>query len=269
MKRFFLVMFQFVFPFLRGRRLDLVGYLLIFLLLFFPMGGWKLITSEISAMEYEWEYGQVYNVPGFRWAQIMNRYGVHSDDFLLRRFENCLMRYKGKIKEITNHSSWWSSWKDQVLVEYDPPTGANSTGVLCPGGTILYVSREELDSFPERYRMRMQFENELIREVSSLLDSRRSGEVFEVEDQFTWVEVVNPAGVENYGYQVAFLDACGIEILGSAQEIGQTSLGMLFEYTPIENHEFLGIGIPCPAHTLFLLEGSQSVGGVAASAPRA
>lgn len=269
MKRLLLVTVQFFFPLGRGRRLDVLGYLLVFLLLFFPLGGWKLITSEISAMDDERVYGEVYDVPGFRWAMVRNRYGVRTAEIQLRRFENCLMRYRGQVTEVTNQSTWWSSWKDQVLVEYTPPEGVESTGVLCPEGTIFYIHRDELDDFPERFQQRQQFEEQLLQEVSAVLDEKRWGQEFQVEDFFTWVEVVNPAGVRNFGYRISFLDVCGIESLGTAQEIGQTSRGALFEYTPDEGRGFVGVGIPCPANTLFFLEGSESVGGLAPQPPRA
>lgn len=257
LKRLLLVAFQFVFPFRRGRRLDVLGYLLVFVLLFIPMGGWKIFTSEISASEEERIYGEEYDVPGFRWARIRNRYGVQTAEFQLRRFENCLLRYRGRVTEITNHSTWWSSWKDQVLVEYTPPEGSEATGVLCPEGTLFYISREELQSFPEQFDERQRFEEELVREVSDLRINPFAGEVLQVDAQFTWVEVVNPEGVENFGYRVPFLDICGIEAWGSAQHIGTTSVGDLYLYTPYADHGFLGLGIPCPAATLFLFEQSQ------------
>ena len=60
--------------------------------------------------------------------------------------------------------------------------------------------------------------------------------------------------------QVPFLDICGIEAWGSVQIVGQTSFGSLFEYTPPEDGEFLGIGIPCPENTLFFFGEDQSIG---------
>ena len=254
LKRLLLVTFQFVIPFGRGRRLDVLGYLLVFVLLFFPMGGWKIFTSEISASEEERIYGEEFDVPAFRWARIMNRYGVRTAEFQLRRFENCLLRYRGRVTEITNLTTWWSSWKDQVMVEYTPPEGSEATGVLCPEGTIFYISREELQAFPEQFDERQRFEKQLVREVSHVRGNPLPGEVLEVVAQFTWVEVANPEGVENFGYQGPFLDICGIEAWGSAQQIGTISVGDLYVYTPYADHGFLGLGIPCPIATLFMFE---------------
>lgn len=259
MKRLLIVTWQFIFPLGKIRR-DLFGYSVLFLLLFLPFGGWKLITNEIRAAEEERVYGAVYDVPKFHWAQIMNRYGVKTEEFQLRRFENCLIRYKGRVQEIINHSTWWSSWKNQVLVEYTVPEGLAPTGVLCPSGTVYYLPEEELASFPDRFRERQLLEGEIIQEVSDVREKKQAGEVYEVSDLFSWIEVVNPEGVRNFGYRVTFLDVCGIEALGSAQMIGPTSFGDLFEYTPPRDGEFLGIGIPCPAHTLFFIGENHTLG---------
>jgi hypothetical protein len=269
MKRFLLVTFQFLFPFGRQRRLDLLGYFVIFLLLFFPLGGWKLITPEIKATEEDRVYGQLYDVPGFRWAKVMNRYGVETLDVTIHRFENCLIRYRGQVQEIVNHSTWWSSINNQVLVEYSPPENSATTGVLCPDGTIFYIPREELDAFQEEFRQRQEMEAQIIDEVSDVLDNQQAGLSFQVEDFFTWVEVVNPEGVENYGYQLGFLDSCGIEAWGEVQEIGQTRWGALYEYAPDPARGFIGIGVPCPAQTLFFLEGAQPVSRANPTAPSA
>ncbi len=260
MKRLLIVTWQFFFPLARMRRLDVFGYMVIFVLLFFPMGGWKFITSEISASEEEWVYGAIYDVPQSHWAHIRNRYGVRTDEFLLRRFENCLVRYRGSVQVIINHSTWWSAWKDQVLVEYTIPQGQTATGVLCPSGTVYYIPSEELASFRERFQERQSLEQEIIQEVSDVREKKRPGDIYELSDLLTWIEVVNPEGVQNYGYQVPFLDICGIEAWGNVQIVGQTSFGSLFEYTPSEDAEFLGIGIPCPAYTLFFFGEDQSIG---------
>ena len=98
MRKLLIVVWQFVFP-LRKIRRDLFGYTVVFLLLFLPLGGWKLITSEIRASEEARVYGAVYDVPKSHWARIMNRYGVRTDEFQLRRFEHCLIRYKGAVQQ--------------------------------------------------------------------------------------------------------------------------------------------------------------------------
>lgn len=261
MKRLLTVTLQFFLPFGNWRR-DLFGYTVVFLLLFIPFGGWKLITSDISASEEARVYGAVFDVPKFHWARIMNRYGVHTDEFLLRRFENCLVRYRGRLQQIISHSTWWSDWKDQVLVEYTVPEGLAATGVLCPSGTIYYLPEKELASFPDRFRERQSLEQEITREVSEVREKKQFGDLYGVRDLFTWIEVVNPEGVRNFGYQVPFLDICGIEAWGSARIVGQTSFGALFEYTPPGQAEFLGIGIPCPANTLFFIGEDHVIGGL-------
>lgn len=261
MRRLLIVTWQFFFPLGKIRK-DIFGYMVIFVLLFFPLGGWKFITSEIEASEEERVYGEIFDVPQSHWAHIMNRYGVYTDEFQLRRFENCLVRYRGSVQEIINHSTWWSSWRDQVLVEYTIPRGQTATGVLCPSGTVYYLPREELASFPERFRERQSLEQEIIQEVSDVREKKRPGDIYELSDLFTWIEVVNPEGVRNFGYQVPFLDICGIEAWGNVQVVGQTSFGSLFEYTPAEDAGFLGIGIPCPAFTLFFIGEDQSIGSL-------
>lgn len=260
MKRLLIVTLQFVFPLGKIRK-DLFGYMVIFVLLFFPLGGWKLITSEIKASEDIWVYGGVYDVPKSHWAKIMNKYGVRTEEFQLRRFEFCLIRYKGSVQRIINHSTWWSSWREQLLVEYTPPDGQTSTGVLCPSGTVYYLPAEELASYPGRFRERQILEGEIKQEVSEVRAKKLDGEAFEVSDLFTWVEVVNPEGVRNFGYRVPFLDICGIEAWGTVQEIGETTFGTLYEYTPRHDNELLGIGIPCPVKTLFFLGDEHSITG--------
>ena len=141
---------------------DIFGSLVVFLVLFLPMGGWKLIPmdawkligSVIVTSEKERVYGAVYHVPKFHWARIRNRNGVRTEDSQLRRFEKCLIRDNGLVQEIVNHSTWWSSWKGQVLVEYTIPEGQTATGVLCPSGTVYYLPEEELASFPDSFRER-------------------------------------------------------------------------------------------------------------------
>lgn len=259
MRRLLTVAWQFIFPLGKIRK-DIFGYLVVFLLLFFPLGGWKFITSEISATEEERVYGEIFDVPRSHWARIMNRYGVRTAEFQLRRFENCLVRYKGSVQEIINHSTWWSTWRDQVLVEYTIPEGQTATGVLCPSGTVYYLPSEELAAFQERFHERQSLELEIIQEVSDVREKKQFGDIYELSDLFTWIEVVNLEGVQNFGYRVPFLDICGIEAWGIVQIVGQTSFGSLFEYTPPDDAEFLGIGIPCPANTLFFFGEEQAIG---------
>lgn len=261
MKRLLLVAWQFIFP-LRKIRKDIFGYTVLFVMLFFPLGGWKLITSEISASEEAYVYGGVFDVPKTHWAQIINRYGVRTEEFQLLRFENCLIRYKGQVQEIISHSTWWSSWKDRVLVEYTVPEGQVSTGVLCPSGTVYYLTRDELGSFPDRFRERQLLEGDIKQEVSDVREKKQFGETYEVSDLFKWIEVVNPEGVKNFGYDVPFLDICGIEEWGLVRTIGWTSFGTLYQYTPQDANELLGIGIPCPAETLFFIGEEYSVGSL-------
>ena len=269
MKRLLIVTFRFFFPFARGRNLDLLGYGLIFLLLLFPIGGWRLVFSEEQFGEKDRVYGNVYKVPEFMWTKVRNWGGVKTSNVTIRQYENCLIRYQGQVTEIINQSTWWSSISDRVLVEYTTPGNTETTGVLCPSGTIFFLLREVLISFPDKYRERKEFEFQLIEEVSELLQTRQPGTEVEVSDFFTWVEIVNPGGVENFGYKVGFLDACGIEALGRMEEIGNTFQGAVYEYTPDPRRGFLGIGIPCPARTLFLLDSGQSISKLDTQQPSA
>lgn len=237
----------------------LVGYVVIFLLLFFPLGGWKLLPREMSANEEEWVYGGRYNVPAFRWVRVMNPGGVRTLNITIRPHENCLIRYRGQVAEITNRSTWWSTWRDLVPVAYTTPGNAEVTGVLCPTGTLFYLPREELASFPERFQQRQLFEAKLIDGVTQVLENKQYGQVIELEEFLTFVEVANPEGVANFGYRVPFLDTCIIEENGRIQEIGATHDKSVYEYTPDPDRGFLGVGIPCPAETLFLQDGRVSL----------
>ncbi len=236
-----------------------MGYFLLFLLFFFPLGGWKLITSEIKASVEDRVYGETYDVPVLGWAQVVNRYGVSTEDTEIRRFDNCIVRYRGQVREIISHSTWWSSINDEALVEYTVPEGGAATGVLCPSGTVFYLPRGELDLYPERFQQRQDTENQIRDEVATVLENSQPGSTYPVEDFFTWIEVLNPEGVENFGFSVGFLDICGIEALGEIQEIGQTQWGTLYEYVPDPERGLVGVGIPCPANTLFLIDGSLQV----------
>ncbi|MCZ6557582.1 MAG: hypothetical protein O7A69_07370 [SAR324 cluster bacterium] len=177
MKKLLTVALQLFFPWRHIRR-DIFGSLVVFLVFFIPMAGWqlipmdawKLIGSVFSAGEEARVYGGVYDVPKFHWAQIRNRNGVRTEEFQLRRFEYCLTRYKGSVQEIINHSTWWSSWRGRVLVEYTIPDGQAATGVLCPSGTVYYLLKEELASFPDRFRERQLLEQEKYQKVPEARD---------------------------------------------------------------------------------------------------
>ena len=269
MRRLMMVTLRFFFPFGRRHGLDFVSYLILFLLFFFPLGGWKLVTSEINASEEDRVYGETYDVPELGWAQVVNRYGVNTVDTEIRRFENCIVRYRGQVREIINHWTWWSTINDEALVEYTVPEAGAATGVLCPSGTVFYISHEELDLYPERFQQRQAAEGQIRDEVAAALENSQPGSTYPVEDFFTWIEVLNADGVENFGFSVGFLDICGIEVLGEIQEIGQTQWGTLYEYVPDPERGLVGVGIPCPANTLFLLDGSLQVSNDTKPSPSA
>jgi hypothetical protein len=241
-----------------NRLWSVLPLLLAAVLIYIPLSGWRVLYGSESGDDSAGRtYGAEYQVPGFEWVVILNPDGVQTSDTTLGFFDRCLMRYRGTVREITSHYSWYSDLNSDTLVEYSAPEGSDSAGALCPDGTVALLPRDEVGAFNARFEEREAYEAALAQQVRQALDAPRAGAAYAVEDDLRWVEAVNPQGLESFGYHIAFLDACGIEAGGTVQAIQATSEGTLYEYTPDPGEGFRGVGIPCPANTVFLEHGPQ------------
>ena len=230
-----------------------VPLLLAAALLYIPLGGWKLLYGGQGGDDPATRtYGEAHSVPGFEWVVLLNPQGLSTADATLDFFDSCLIRYRGNVREITSHYSWYATLSHDTLVEYTAPAGSISAGVLCPDGAVFLLPQRELNGFNARFAQRETYEAQLADEVQSAINAPRNGPAYTVNATIRWVEAVNPSGLESFGYRIAFLDACGIESGGTVQAIRSTSEGMLYAYTPEVGQTFRGIGIPCPANTVFL-----------------
>jgi hypothetical protein len=239
------------------RGLQLVPWLIVGALLYFPLGGWKVLQGgQEGNAPAPRSYGERHDVPGFHWVVLLNENGLATADTQLEFFEMCLIRYRGRVQEITSHYSWYAWWSDDVLLEYRNPDSLPPVGVQCPDGAVFLLPGPLVRGFDDLYGERVRFEETLAAEVRDVLARTRGGAPFPVDRMFRWVEALNPAGVENFGYRIGFLDACGIEEGGTVRALADTSQGLLYEYQPDPARGFLGIGIPCPADTVFTLDSS-------------
>lgn len=242
-----------------GRLGTLITVVIFGLLVYIPFGGWKAIAvSDSYDQPDQRTYGDVHDVPGFEWVTVLNERGVHTADTAIRFYEHCLVRYRGQVQEITNHWSWYSWWSDSVMVEYANPPESVPTGVLCPDHTVFFLGRDELAGYEGRYQERAAYEQQLRAEIAAALRDRQPGPAYPVQAPIQWVEVANPDGVRNFGYDIPFLDTCGIEAGGVIQAVHGTADGTLYEYTPDASVGFRGLGVPCPASTVFFLDGSRT-----------
>jgi len=241
-----------------NRLRTLIPWLLAVVLVYIPLAGWKVLHGAQDGDDAARRtYGAAHNVPGFAWVVLLNPGGLPTADARLHVFDSCLIRYRGQVQEITSHFSWYTRLSRDTLVEYRAPAGSTSAGVLCPDGAVFLLPQDELNGYDARFAERVAYETQLADEVQAALGAPRRGPVHTVAETLRWVEAVNPRGLESYGYRIAFLDACGIEAGGMVQAIRQTSQGMLYAYTPEARHTFRGIGIPCPANTVFLEQGPR------------
>ncbi|HKI97732.1 MAG TPA: hypothetical protein VKB51_04585 [bacterium] len=235
-----------------------VPLLLAAVLVYVPMSGWKVLYgTEEGDNPAARTYGAEYRVPGFEWAVVLNPDGIRTSDVKLGFYDRCLMRYRGSVREITSHYSWYASLSRDTLVEYTAPPEAPAAGTLCPDGAVFLLPKAELDGFDGRFAEREAYEGQLAAEVQAALSAPRRGAAQVVEDSVHWVEAVNPDGLESFGYRIAFLDVCGIEAGGTVQAIQETAEGTLLAYIPATDASFRGIGIPCPANTVFFEHGPQ------------
>jgi hypothetical protein len=228
-------------------------WLILGALIYVPLGGWKVLhggqEGDDPALR---SYGRQFAVPGFHWVVLLNPSGLASANTRLDFFEPCMIRYRGRVREIASHYSWYAWWSDDVLLEYSNPPGAPPVGVQCPDGAVFLLPGRLVRDFDARFAERVRYEKTLATEVQEAMTHAREGAAFPVDRVIQWVEVLNPAGVENFGYRVGFLDACGIEQGGTVRALATTSRGMLYAYRPDPARGFLGIGIPCPADTVFI-----------------
>lgn len=225
----------------------LIGAVLVYV----PLGGWKaLYGGQGEDDPAARTYGAVHNVPGFAWVVALNPNGVRSGDARVGFFEQCLIRYRGSVREITSRYSWYSWLSDDTLVEYANPP-APVRGVMCPDGTVFLLPQDELAAYNARAAARRNYEVRLAAEVQSALSARQSGPSFVVQHSVDWVEAANPTGLESFGYRIGFLDVCAIEAGGTVQAIQRTDQGTLYAYTPDPRVGYRGIGIPCPPETVF------------------
>lgn len=232
---------------------DLLPLLIAILLVYVPFGGWRLLyggPTEEDAVPLT--YGAETPVPGFAWVTLLNWGGVSTSDGHLSFFDTCLIRYRGRVQEVTSHYSLYTTLSRDPLVEYTPPPGSVSAGVLCPQGALFLLPREELATYGERFAERQAYEGRLADAVNRAARQPASGPATPVSDDLRWVEAVNPAGLDSYGYRIDFLDACGIERGGTVQAVADTFAGTVYAYDPDPSVGFRGIGIPCPPKTLFL-----------------
>ena len=243
---------------MRRKALSLIPLLIFTLLIYLPLGGWKLFSSEVATPSQEPRvYGDSAAVPGFQWVEIINEGGVRTN-ITLRKYEDCLLRYRGEVSEVLNHESFWSWVTGERLMEYSPPPAHVSNGVLCPEGTVFYLAPENMPQWQAAFEERFAFEDTLKAEINGIRDSTPQGRTQLWDEFFTWVEVLNPEGIANFGYEVTFLDTCGLEEGGEIRAVGNTSQGLLYEYRPDPTRGYIGMGIPCPARTLFLMDGPKT-----------
>jgi hypothetical protein len=236
----------------------LLPLLIAAVLVYVPMGGWKLLYGGQGDDDpASRTYGAQYDVPGFEWVVLLNSQGLSTADAKLDFFDSCLIRYRGSVREVISHYSWYARLSRDTLVEYRAPAGSVPAGVLCPDGAVFLLPQEALIGFNARVAEREAYEAQLAGEVQAALGAPQRGPAYAVDDTIRWVEAVNPSGLESFGYRIAFLDACGIEEGGTVRAIRQTSQGMLYAYTPEAGLGFRGIGIPCPVDTVFLEHGPQ------------
>ena len=230
-----------------------IPLLIAFLLVYLPLGGWRLIHGGGTAPEpAQRTYGATHSVPDFAWVVLLNQGGLSTGSGRLAFFDTCLVRYRGQVREVTSHHSLYTLLTRDVLVEYAPPTGAEARGVLCPQGAVFLLPKAELAAYNGRYAARSRQEAQLADEVTSAARQRPMDSPRQVEADLRWVEAANPAGLQSFGYEIGFLDACAIERGGTVQALAGTSAGTLYAYQPDPRVGFRGVGIPCPAQTLFL-----------------
>lgn len=234
--------------------------LLIFgVLLYIPLGGWKTLSGSVGLSLGSNEvrtYGAAHDVPGFHWVTVLNSDGVDNGPVHLGFFDSCLIRYRGEVHEITSHFSLWAWWSEDTLLEYVNPEGQPSRGVLCPDGTVFMMEPDTVQDFNARFAERHAYETEL-RDMVRTAAREQGGQRYGVYENLQWVEVLNPQGVETFGYEVDFLGTCIMERGGVVEEVGRIDYGTLARYEPDPALGFRGVGIPCPADTLFVLEGDR------------
>lgn len=232
---------------------SLLPLLIAVALLSVPFGGWRLLFGGATqGDDAPRTYGDEMPVPGFAWVVLLNWGGLPTADGYLAFYDTCLVRYRGHVREVTSHYSLYTSLSRDPLVEYTPPPGSVSAGVLCPQGALFLLSREELATYGQRFAERQAYEGRLADAVNRATRQRPAGPATQVEDELRWVEAVNPAGLHSFGYRIGFLDACGIERGGTVRTVADTFAGTLYAYDPDPRVGFRGIGIPCPPNTIFL-----------------
>jgi hypothetical protein len=162
--------------------------------------------------------------------------------------EQCLVRYRAELQAIG------SSMIKGTLVVVRNPEDRPATGVLCPDGTVFFERDGDLAQWEAAYQKRMAQEDELAAFAEATLNEPAWGVRVTVA-RWDWVEVMNPDGIDAFGWDVEFLETCGIDVGGTVRVIGQhPRFGTLAYYTADPGLTARGTGIPCPTGTVFVLE---------------
>jgi hypothetical protein len=192
--------------------------------------------------------GPVYRVPGWRWVRVMNPDGVDTPQQHIGFGELCIVRYRSEVQMIG-----YSVLKGDLVTVRNPENRA-PIGVLCPDDTVFFSTDSDLAQWESDYQQRLSQEAALANFAQASLDAPDWGSPLRVE-RWDWVEVMNPGGITAFGYDVDFLETCGIDVGSTMQPIGQhPDFGTLALYTAHDDLTFDGTGIPCPTGTVFVME---------------
>jgi len=208
--------------------------------------------TEIRQMMAAPEPGPAYHVPVWRWVRVMNPDGVDTPDQHMGFREQCLARYRSELQAIG-----YSLIKG-TLVALRNPEGRPAAGILCPDGTVFFANDADLSQWEAAYQQRAAQEDELAAFAESTMNAPAWGPRSTVA-RWDWVEVMNPDGIDAFGFDVEFLETCGIDAGGMIRVIGQhPRFGTLAYYTADPGLGYEGSGIPCPTGTVFVLESDRS-----------
>ena len=209
-------------------------------------------ATEVRRMLDAPEQGPVFHAPGWRWVRVMNPDGVDTAQQHIAFGELCIVRYRAEVQMIG-----YSVLKGDLMTVRNPEN-RQPVGVLCPDGTVFFSTDSALAQWEGEYQQRLGQEAALADFAQASLDAPDWGSPLRVE-RWDWVEVMNPGGINAFGYDVDFLETCAIDVGSTMQPIGQhPDFGTLAYYTAHEDLSFEGIGIPCPTGTVFVIEADRN-----------
>jgi hypothetical protein len=243
-----------------GKLLTFLPIIALLAAIFGASGEAYFALTDIRRMIESPQPGPAYHAPSWRWVRVMNPDGVDTPEQHMGFREQCLARYRSELQAIG-----YSLIKG-TLVTLRNPEDRPAAGVLCPDGTVFFASDTDLTRWEAAYRQRAAQEEDLAKFAEAALNEPLWGARSTVA-RWDWVEVMNPDGIDAFGYDVEFLETCGIEAGGMVRIIGQhPDFGTLAYYTADPGLTPQGIGIPCPTGTLFVLESDRTFRNGAANA---